>query len=53
MTVPEAIKQVLEEKMQVLGSYNAGPESDIFGPELMLKGKEIEKKKATPINLVT
>ena len=35
--------------MQVPGSDNAGPGSDILGPELMSQGKEtlLEKKKQT------
>ena len=57
---PEAIMQVPEEKMQVLGSNNAGPwkwwcrsRSDILWPELMSEGIEtlIEKKKANGIML--
>ena len=41
--------------IQVPGRDNAGPGSDILGPELMLKGKEtlIEKKKANGIILVS
>ena len=37
--------------MQVLGSDNAGPGSDIFGPELMSEGIEtlLEPKKANGI----
>ena len=47
--------QVLEVIIQVPGRDNAGPGSDILGPELMLKGKEtlIEKKKANGIILVS
>ena len=39
--------------MQVPGSDNAGPGSDIFGPELMSEGIEtlLEKKKANGIML--
>ena len=41
--------------MHVPGSDNAGPRSDILGPELMSEGKEtlLEKKKANGIILMS